>query len=183
MLARLLLPYLLPILLLAAAAVRAEPWALVDTSVQTLTVYSTSGVPLLTVDHVAIGSGGVSDVHYRGDNTTPRGDYRIRAIRKSHRFVTFYELDYPKTAQAEQAFRDGRLSGKARDLIAMQNDAGVRAAQRTVLGGWIGIHGVGKGNMDIHRTYNWTDGCVALDNDALAAFGEWADVGMRVEIR
>ncbi|WP_432723917.1 L,D-transpeptidase [Jeongeupia wiesaeckerbachi] len=174
---------LLPVLLLATLSARAEPWALVDTGAQTLTVFSTSGVALLTVDHVAIGSGGVSDVHYRGDNTTPRGNYRIRAIRKSHRFVTFYELDYPQTAQAEQAFRDGRLSAATRDLIAQQNDAGHRAVQRSILGGWIGIHGVGMGNPDIHRSFNWTDGCVALDNDALAAFGEWADVGMRVEIR
>ncbi|GHD67040.1 L,D-transpeptidase family protein [Jeongeupia chitinilytica] len=170
-------------LLLTALPARAEPWTLVDTAAQTLTVYSTSGVPLVTVDHVAIGSGGVSDVHYRGDNTTPRGDYRIRAIRKSHRFITFYELDYPKTAQAEQAFREGRMSAQTRDLITGQNDAGARAAQNSILGGWIGIHGVGRGNMDIHRSFNWTDGCIALDNDALAAFGEWAEVGMRVEIR
>lgn len=178
MLARLLL-----VLLFVAMPAHAEPWALVDTVAQTLTVFSTSGVALVTIDHIALGSGGVSNVHYRGDKTTPRGDYRIRAIRKSHRFVTFYELDYPKTEQAEHAFQNGRLSAETRDLIAQQNDAGVRAAQESILGGWIGIHGIGRGNPDIHRTFNWTDGCIALDNEALAAFGEWADVGMRVVIR
>ncbi|BCL76336.1 hypothetical protein JHS3_20720 [Jeongeupia sp. HS-3] len=169
--------------LIGALCAHAEPWARVDTAAQTLTVYSQSGVALLVIKRIALGSGGVADMHYRGDNTTPRGDYRIRAIRSSHRFITFYELDYPKTSQAEQAFRDGRLSRETRDLIVAQNDIGERPPQHTILGGWIGIHGIGDGNPQIHRFYDWTDGCIAMDNEALARFGEWADIGMRVEIR
>jgi len=51
------------------------------------------------------------------------------------------------------------------------------------LGGGIGIHGIGRGDLDIHRQYNWTNGCVALDNDQITDLARWIGVGTRVVIR
>lgn len=55
--------------------------------------------------------------------------------------------------------------------------------QNTGLGGLIGIHGIGAGDADMHREYNWTNGCVALTNEEIDRLVEWVDVGTLVEIR
>ena len=30
----------------------------------------------------------------------------------------------------------------------------------TTLGGYLGIHGLGAGDIEVHRSYNWTNGCI-----------------------
>ena len=49
--------------------------------------------------------------------------------------------------------------------------------------GNIGIHGVGSGDLDVHREYNWTNGCVALTNAQIDILAQWAHIGTPVEIR
>ncbi len=55
--------------------------------------------------------------------------------------------------------------------------------QNTPLGGQLGIHGLGRGDLDIQRTINWTNGCVALTNHDIRRLGQWVHVGTRVIIR
>jgi lipoprotein-anchoring transpeptidase ErfK/SrfK len=61
--------------------------------------------------------------------------------------------------------------------------AGKTPPQHTPLGGYIGIHGVGSGDPEVHRAYNWTNGCVALTNAQIDILAEWARAGTPVEIR
>jgi lipoprotein-anchoring transpeptidase ErfK/SrfK len=55
--------------------------------------------------------------------------------------------------------------------------------QHTPLGGYIGIHGIGNGDTQIHETVNWTNGCVALTNQQIDDLETWVYIGMRVAIR
>ena len=59
----------------------------------------------------------------------------------------------------------------------------VLAAWGTALGGQLGIHGLGVGDAEIHRAYNWTRGCVALEDWQIDELRPWLRVGMPVEIR
>jgi murein L,D-transpeptidase YafK len=159
------------------------PWAEVDTAARTLTVYTAYGRRLARYADISIGSGGASAVHYRGDHTTPLGNYRIVHIRPSCSFDTFYLLDYPTAEHAEAATRSGRLTEKGREAILAAFEEGRAPPQDTALGGAIGIHGIGRGSLKVHKAYNWTDGCVALTNEQLHDFARYAAVGMRVIIR
>lgn len=157
-------------------------WSLVNTAQRTLTVYSGDGRRLAEYRAIALGSGGVAAVHYHGDRTTPRGHYRIMRVRASRHFDTFYQLDYPTAEHAEQATRRGRLSAASGDAVLAAVKAGRLPPQNTALGGAIGIHGVGTGDLRIHREFDWTNGCVALTNEQLHDFARFAVVGMRVVI-
>lgn len=79
--------------------------------------------------------------------------------------------------------RDGRLSVESGEEIIAAAREGLMPPQTTALGGLIGIHGIGRGSLKIHKTYNWTDGCIALTNGQLRDFANYAAVGMRVTIR
>ena len=171
--------------LAAGAGARAEEglWALVDTRSETMTVRDGVGRVVAEYGGISLGRGGVAAVHYRGDRTTPRGSFHIVSIRPSRRFQNFYALDYPTVEHAERAFRAGRLDAAGRDAILQAERDGMGSQARTVLGGDIGIHGLGKGNPGIHRLFNWTAGCIALSNRQLSDFGAYAFPGMRVVIR
>jgi murein L,D-transpeptidase YafK len=159
------------------------PWTEVDTAARTLTVYAADGRRLARYGNISVGSGGVAAVHYRGDHTTPLGNFRIVQIRPSRSFDTFYLLDYPTAEDAAEALGGGRLTAEGHEAIAAAAREGRLPPQDTALGGAIGIHGIGRGSPKIHRMYNWTDGCVALTNEQLRDFARHAVVGMRVIIR
>lgn len=142
-------------------------WIEVDTSTRTLTVYGADGSRLAHFDNISVGRGGVSPLHYHGDESTPIGRYHIRQIRPSSRFDTFILLDYPQPQHAELAFQAGRIDGSTRDAIEAAAMLDAMPPQNTALGGEIGIHGVGRGSLRIHSLYNWTNGCVALTNSQL----------------
>jgi len=158
-------------------------WALVDTVAKKLIVRDGDDRIVAEYGGIALGRGGVATVHYRGDRTTPRGVFHIVSIRKSRRFMTFYELDYPTADHADRAFRAGRLDAGSRNAIVAAERAGLPPLHGSALGGEIGIHGIGRGDPRIHRLFNWTTGCIALTNAQLQDFGTYAFPGMRVEIR
>jgi lipoprotein-anchoring transpeptidase ErfK/SrfK len=55
--------------------------------------------------------------------------------------------------------------------------------QNTPLGGRIGIHGLGRADAKIHKTMNWTHGCIALTNGQIDHLSQWVDTGTRVKIK
>lgn len=161
---------------------RAERWVDIDTSAQTLAVYDQARHAVALFTDISFGSGGVADVHLQGDHTTPRGRFHIMKIRPSARFDTFILLDYPQTEQADQALRNGAISLTTRDRIAAAVASGWQPPQDTALGGDIGIHGLGRDSLSIHRRFNWTDGCVALTNKQIRQLAGFVHPGMLVVI-
>lgn len=157
-------------------------WALVDTTAHTLTILDAANRTLERFDNVAFGRGGVAPLHAKGDHTTPLGEFRITHIKPSRRFETFFGLNYPTAAHAEQAFSRGIIDAGTRNGIQNTPLAGI-PPQNTVLGGAIGIHGIGRGSLRIHSMAYWTAGCVALTNQQLRRFAKWAEPGMRVVIK
>lgn len=176
----LVLTWLTPGLL--ATGLEDAPWLLVDTAAAGVFVMSGERV-LESFDGIAVGRGGVRDLHYEGDNTTPRGQYRVSRINPRSRFHIFIGLDYPTLAHAERAFLEERLSARSYARIAEAARRGVPAPEDTELGGAIGIHGTGSGSRRVHRTFNWTQGCIALTNAQIERLARYVWPGMRVEIR
>jgi len=168
--------------MLRALAQDNEVWILVDTGALTLSVMR--GEKLLhRYDNIAIGSNGPTLDKRIRDEKTPLGEYRIDAIRPSQRFHVFMSIDYPTLDHLHRAVVDGRISlDEYRRLLKTWSD-GHPLPQDTVLGGYLGIHGLGNGDEEVHRGVNWTDGCVALTNEEIDDLAGRIGVGTRVSIR
>jgi lipoprotein-anchoring transpeptidase ErfK/SrfK len=61
-------------------------------------------------------------------------------------------------------------------------DRGNPPPQETSLGGYLGIHGIGDGDKEIHESVNWTDGCIAINNEQLMELADWVKIGTRVNV-
>jgi len=153
----------------------------INVSEMTLTVWS-GNKALRYYPNIAIGSGGVSEVHYMGDESTPLGEYRVLWINRDSVFDNFIGLDYPTERHVELAAKAGRLSARDYRQLTYAVQAGATPPFNTPLGGRIGIHGIGHGNLQIHETVNWTDGCVALNNKEIRDLMKWVHIGTRVSI-
>ncbi len=141
-----------------------------------------NGQVIQQFDQVAFGLRGVQDKLAMGDDITPAGEYRITQVRGSARFNTFIALNYPNMDDATRGLRSGVIDQNTWIDIKTAHDQGKAPPQTTALGGHIGIHGLGRGDIKIHRQYNWTQGCVALTNEQINTLARLARPGMKVII-
>ncbi len=171
------------LLVLGTASVQAEPerWIHIDTEAATLSLMEENR-PIRRFSNIAIGRGGTASRPRSGDNRTPVGEFRIGWINQDSRYHLFLGLAFPNLSQAARAWQNGVIDGDAYERIvrALRNH-GV-PPQDTPLGGYLGIHGLGQINPDLHRRLNWTEGCIAVTNRQIEALHRWANVGTKVVI-
>ncbi len=165
-----------------ASAQPAETWVLVDTPGLQVSVMHGQEV-LQVFDNVAIGSNGTTRQKRVADERTPLGDYRISEIRRSSRFHLFLGLDYPSMDDAKRAFGEGRIDSNEFTRIRDALQRGDHPPQDTSLGGNLGFHGIGNGSPEIHASFNWTNGCIALTNEQIEILAALVSVGTPVRIR
>ena len=164
------------------AASEDETWLLVDTDSLVLQVMEGDRVAH-TFEDISIGRYGASRDKVLGDNQTPIGSFRIAWIGEKTRFHRFMGLNYPNAEAARQGYERGQIDDEQWRLIRYALNTGSVPPQNTILGGMIGIHGVGQGDLEIHGQYNWTNGCVALTNEQIDFLSKLVRIGTRVEIR
>lgn len=155
---------------------------LIDTTHRTLTLMRNDEA-ILFFKNISIGRGGSSNLHMQGDNTTPKGSYRIISKKTRSQYTLFLELDYPTVDHAELALAENKITLDDYAAIVRANKLGLAPPDTTPLGGAIGIHGIGNGDLDTHRDFNWTHGCVALENDQIIELARWVEAGVRVHIQ
>lgn len=163
-------------------AVPLEPWLLVDTKEEALSVVRGAEI-LERFDNIAFGVSGVGIKRQRGDGITPVGVFRVGWFNPQSRFKFFIGLNYPNLTYVTQAYKEKRIDKTTYEQVRQALLAGYVPPQDTLLGGQIGIHGVGAGDLDVHRNFNWTNGCVALDNEQIQRLVTWVEKGTRVVIR
>jgi murein L,D-transpeptidase YafK len=157
-------------------------WILIDTHRLQLEVKK--GNKTLTVmENIAIGRSGAGFKHRVGDDVTPIGSYKIAWVNKKSPFHLFYGFNYPSTKNADQALSAGLLDKKAHSAIIDAHNSNKTPPQHTKIGGRIGIHGLGNADESIHKTMNWTHGCVALTNEQIDRLEPWITENMRVKIK
>ena len=155
---------------------------LIDTKTLTLKVME-GKQEKLTFSNIAIGRYGTDTNKRRGDKKTPLGRFTIGWITEDTSFHRFFGFRYPTREYAKRSFQAGQIDKKTWDRIRQAYESGRLPPQDTVLGGRLGIHGIGDGDIKIHEKYNWTNGCVALTNDQIDLLADWVKVGTPVEIR
>jgi murein L,D-transpeptidase YafK len=159
-----------------------DRWLLVEGKKRTLSVMEGYAVKKI-FSGLSFGSGGIRHKARKGDGVTPVGQYRIGWLNPNSRFKLFFGLNYPNGNDADRAVADGTISRNEASYIKSLERFHRTPPQNTRLGGMVGIHGVGMGDLAVHHALNWTDGCVALDNEQIDELYRWISIGMMVEIR
>lgn len=166
----------------ANASIFPGRWLLVDTAAHELSVME-GEQPIWTFHRIAIGRAGVTPSKLTRDHKTPLGEFYITEIRKSNMFHLFMELSYPNSAHAKAAHEADRISEDEYWAVQRAISSGLLPPQNTRLGGHIGIHGVGRGDLRIHQQFDWTQGCIALTNQQIEQLQSLVGTGVRVVIR
>ncbi len=163
--------------------VSVEPtWLLIDTDNLQIEV-KRGEQTLATFSNIAIGQSGAGLKSQRGDNITPKGEYKIGWVNRQSTFHLFYGLTYPSIADAEVGLQNGTLSQGEYAAIVSAHQHNQIPPQNTPLGGQIGLHGLGQADEMIHQNINWTHGCVAITNSQIDQLSQWITTGMRVQIK
>ncbi len=157
-------------------------WLLIETGVATLKVMQGDS-EIARFENISVGRGGLAVLHLLNDDTTPLGTYRVTSVDPSSRYRLFIGLNYPTVEQAELALARHIIDDEHFRRIVEAHRRGAAPPMSTPLGGAIGIHGVGNGNLEVHESFNWTHGCVALSNRQIDALAAHVRIGTRVVIR
>ena len=159
-----------------------DAWIMVDTHARTLSVYD-NGKIISEFKNVAIGRGGASRERLKGDDKTPLGTFHIMWINTKSRYHIFLGLDFPTMEHAARALQKNDIKNNEFRSIKTAFEHNTIPPQDTSLGGYIGIHGLGDGNIKIHRMFNWTRGCIAVTNEQIERLSRIVQLGTKVVIR
>jgi len=124
---------------------------------------------------VGLGGAPVGPKRRQGDGRTPEGDYRICSRNAASRFHLFLGLDYPTAADADRGYAERSITAAERDAIKRAREPGGCPPWNTLLGGTVGIHGNGS-------SWDWTLGCIALNDDDIETLWGLCPVGTAVRI-
>lgn len=124
---------------------------------------------------MALGSSPVEDKASEGDGRTPEGEFFVFAKNPKSKFHLSLGLSYPGLEDAERGLREGLISQEEHDEIIAALAEKRMPLQKTKLGGEIYIHGGGTAS-------DWTEGCIALNNDEMAELFELVPIGTKVAI-
>jgi len=165
-----------------ALAGETDTWILIDTGKMSLSVLQ-GDVVKRVYKSISIGRAGATAEKRQHDGKTPLGEFHIVRISTDTPFHRFFGLDYPRLEHAERARLAGTISQTRYAAIRRAIQAKQVPPQDTALGGYIGIHGIGKGNIAVHEDFNWTYGCIALTNAQIDDLSNWVRIGTKVIIR
>lgn len=128
---------------------------------RTLTLMS--GDKALKTYKISLGSEPVGPKQRQGDHKTPEGSYIVDRRNARSRFYRSLHLSYPTSEQRAEAAKTGTDPGGDIMIHGLPNGFG-----------WLG---------SLHRTLDWTDGCIAVTDQEMDEIWRAVDDGTPVEIR
>jgi murein L,D-transpeptidase YafK len=120
------------------------------------------------------------------DNATPIGEYAICDIDSNYQYHKFLKVNYPNVSDAAEALRKGWISQKQFDQLKFEFYYEGCPKANTILGGDLGIHGIGKFDYILKNlpfVYNWTNGSIAVSNEAVDEIFSVVQKGTKVVIK
>ncbi len=159
-----------------------EIWIDINTTEYTLTVMEGDKIQYI-FENIAIGRFGTTWYKKTRDDKTPLGDFQIGWINTNSRYHLFFGLNYPDRETAKRAMEENTITRETWLSILAATNREETPPQQTELGGYIGIHGIGHGDPEVHNQFNWTNGCIALTNAQIDLLSRWITPGIMVKIR
>lgn len=124
---------------------------------------------------IALGRYPTGPKERKGDSRTPEGSYAICTRNPVSVFHLFLGISYPNAADARAAQARGEISWiRMRSFISAEG-MNRRPNWDTGMGGAIGLHGGGTSR-------DWTEGCVAMENEVIEELWVATEMGTPVEI-
>ena len=124
-----------------------------------------AGSTTLKTYPIALGSEPRGAKRRQGDEKTPEGRYVLVPHHQSPGFGPCFYVCYPGKDDAARGLRDGLVDAGQRDAIVRALRAGKAPPSSTALGGLILIHGTRDRSRGSLTEVNWTQGCIALENE------------------
>lgn len=145
------------------------------------TLYLYQGTELVKKYAADFGYNAFADKERRGntlnpdDWRTPEGVFFVVRKNPNSQFYQAFVLNYPNSEDAERGLREGLISrAEYNSIVSAENNFRI-PPMGTALGGMIEIHGDGTG-----KSYNWTQGCIALQNEHIDELWDIVSVGTPV---
>lgn len=135
------------------------------------------------IPHFAIGINGAVDLRTRGSAMTPKGEFRVERINPNSRFATFIGINYPNPRVADQALARGLITPEEAQRIHRHYRQYRLSYPDTALGGHIGIHGLGNRDPFLNQRVDWTEGCLAVENDQVRLLHSLVEIDTPVLIQ
>ena len=152
----------------------AAPHVVIYKSKRRLELYD--GTVLLRSYPVALGRTPRGDKAREGDGATPEGTFFICTKNAKSRYNRFLGLSYPNIEDATRGARTGLIKPAELAEIRKAIEQGKRPPWDTKLGGQIGIHGGGTAR-------DWTQGCIAIPDEAIEEIFEVLPYGTVVVVK
>ena len=111
---------------------------------------------------VALGRESDGAKRAEGDGRTPEGLYFICLVKEQGKYGRSLGLSYPGPQDAQTAFSEGRIDRRTLDNVLLAHAQRRRPPWGSPLGGEIYIHEGGSAR-------DWTQGCIALDEQDMDA--------------
>lgn len=150
-----------------------EARIIIDKTERKLFLYS--GDELIKTYPVRLGLDPVGDKEKAGDRRTPEGSFYICTKNPKSRFFLSLGLSYPNKEDAERGLSNGLITREQYRAIVQAIEAGRKPPWNTPLGGAICIHGGGI-------AWDWTHGCIALQNKDVQELYRILPVGTPVTV-
>jgi murein L,D-transpeptidase YafK len=122
-----------------------------------------AGGKVIRTYKVALGQGGLAPKEREGDRRTPEGHYTIDAKYAVSHYHKALHVSYPNAEDRARAAKLGVSPGGAIMIHGLPNGKG-----------WVGA---------AHRLYDWTLGCIAVNDEEIDEIWNLVPVGTPVEIR
>ncbi len=133
------------------------------------------GKKLIKTYGVMLGFAPTGDKDAEGDGRTPEGEFYVFTKNAESRFHLSLGISYPSIDDAKRGLKAELITKPEHDEIAKAVAEKRRPLQATKLGGAIYIHGGGIKS-------DWTNGCIALDDEEMTELFGMIEVGTRVNI-
>lgn len=113
---------------------------------------------------IELGGNPFNDKVRAKDECTPEGEFLVSEKKNWSNFYKALLLNYPLPEDAERGVEAGLIDQNTCTRIINAHKQGRTPDQYTRLGGLLEIHGSGSGKQGNNGGYNWTLGCIALQN-------------------
>jgi murein L,D-transpeptidase YafK len=149
-------------------------------------LYLYSDTTLIKKYRVSFGKNLTDKKRTSNDGATPVGVYHICEIIDNHKYHRFFRLNYPNESDAVDALRNSLITQKDFDSILNDLQNGNCPTNKSYLGGFVGIHGIGRFNFFLSNlpfVFNWTDGSIALSDEHIDELYSIITKGTKVVIK
>jgi murein L,D-transpeptidase YafK len=134
------------------------------------------GKKLVKSYKISLGAVPVGDKEIEGDGKTPEGEFYVFTKNDKSAFFLSLGVSYPNKEDAERGLKQNLITQAEHDEIFAAIENKQMPLQKTKLGGEIYIHG---GGCDA----DWTQGCMALENEQMQELFDVIAVGTTVIIK